>query len=205
MGRFSAGKFYLWYGQPVNTPFVTPPMSLRGFLIVCVLSVTGTLVYGVATELSFGDSPNYSGTEMIGIAVLYFLLPILAAHTIATNHAISRPLIGIYIGAVAIKALWLLEAAQLSDNLRGGYVLLGVLVLSVLFWWLFLSTKICVYYRLITGGELPTDLDRSVEEIMSPGRVERLFGRFAQTIAPYTESAVVVLVIVSVLLAWVSM
>ena len=105
MGRFPAGKLRLWVGQPVNAPFVTPPLSLRAYLILCILSVTGTLVYGVANQLGGVGSSNLSSLEMIFVSVVYFVLPILIAHTISTNRAISRPLIIFYSAAASYQAV----------------------------------------------------------------------------------------------------
>lgn len=203
MSRYPAGKFYLWYGQPVNVPHVTPPLSLRAFLVVCILSVTGTLFYGVATEL--GGGPRYSPLEMTGIAIVYFVLPVLAAHTISTNHAVSRTLISVFLVALTTRALSILESASIGDDARAILMLVGFVVAGLLVWWLFFSMKIRVYYALITGADIPIGLDRPVEEVLGASPMERRFGRFAKKVAPYTEKILIVLVIVTVILAWASM
>ena len=62
-----------------------------------------------------------------------------------------------------------------------------------------------VYYALVTGRDLPNDLDRPVEEIMGPGPAEQTFRRVGSLVAPYAELAVVALVFAGLVLAWMSM
>ncbi len=198
MARGFAGKLRLWVGQPVNAPFVTPPISLRGFLIVCILSVTGTLFYAVATQLRVGTSTP--DVKEIFVSLLYFVLPVLIAHSIAVNRAISRPLIVIYTSAIAYQIFRWLERTPESFQYRTESLFsVGIVVLMIL-WWLFGNMKMRVYYALISGRDLPDDIPLPADEILAPGRFERIFGRIAQKVAPHTEKAIVLLIIAAVLL-----
>ncbi|MDJ0941034.1 MAG: hypothetical protein QNJ00_14835 [Woeseiaceae bacterium] len=201
MGRFPAGNLRLWTGQPVNAPFVTPPVSLRIFLVLCILSIAGTLFYGVITQLEMGG--RIDPVRDVVVALVYFVLPVLVAHSIAVNRWISRPLIVLYVAALAWRALgWL---TMLPDGQRNaGYLIVGLSVV-VLLSWLFLATKMRVYYALISGKAPPDHLERPIDEILAPSHAEVWFTRIAKAIAPYVERGIIVLVFVSIVLAVISM
>lgn len=197
MSRGPAGKIRFFIGQPVNAPFVTPPISLRAALIFCALSVTGTLGYAVAHRLDPGAS--FSAEHAIFVVLVFFLLPTMIAWSIAVNRGVSRPLIVLFSLGLAWHGLASLE--DVPEQLRLSVVLLGIAMLLLIAVWLFGSLKMRVYYALITGRALPRDLNRPVEEIMAPGPAERRFRRVAEIIAPYAEIVVVALVIAGLVLA----
>jgi len=203
MSRYPAGKFRLWVGQPVNAPFVTPPISLRGFLIVCILSVTGTLLYAVDTQLRMGTSTP--GGKEIFVSLLYFILPVLIAHSIAVNRSISRPLIVLYTSAIAFQIFRWLEGRPESFQYRTECIASVSIGFLMILWWLFGNIKMRVYYALISGRDLPDDLPLPADELLAPGRFERSFRRIARKVAPHTEKAIVILILAAVLLGWASM
>ena len=196
MSRAPTGRLRLWWGQPVNAPFVTPPASLRFMLILCVLSVTGTLIYSVATTLAMSTIPS---ATYLAIALVYFILPVLIAHAIAVNRWHSRPLIVVYSLAIAWQAARWLEALPDAER-QLGYVWTGIFLL-VVFSWLYGSMKLRVYYALITGRELPKGLRVPAEDILAPGPVERVFRRFAAFIGPHIELATLIVGIIFVIAA----
>ncbi|MCH9694846.1 MAG: hypothetical protein K0U72_10085 [Gammaproteobacteria bacterium] len=201
MSRYSAGKLRLWFGQPVNAPYATPPASLRAMVIVCIISATGTLVAGVANQLALGGSATSSFQEAAVFVGCYFLLPILIAHTIATNWPISRILICAYVFTITYQVFFSIDGLRTSTEYRA-FAMAGLFlfVLSSL-WWLFGSKKMRLYYSLVMGQGLPSDLEGPIDELIAPGRAERLFGRFAKAVAPFFEGAVIVLVIVGLIFA----
>lgn len=203
MGRWPAGKIKLWVGQPVNAPFVTPPISLRLALIVCVISVTGTLVYAVAVQLRMGYETAHAA--MIFVAVLYFVLPVLIAHSIAVNRWFSRPLLLIYAFAVAFQVVSHALGQPWTREEKAGVLFLTGIVCAGIFWWLYWTVKMRVYYAMISGRELPTGLDRPVDEILGPGRSEVAVTRMFRRVAPYAEKAVIVIIVLAVLLAFAQM
>ena len=202
MSRYSAGRFRLWVGQPVNAPYATPPASLRALVILCIISATGTLVFGVANQLSPSGSMTASFREAGLFVGCYFLLPILIAHTIATNWPISRALISTYAFAIAYQAYLAVDGLRTSAEHKGFGVAAMLLFLLSALWWLFGSKKMRVYYSLIMGKGLPADLDEPINELIAPGRAERLFGRFANAVAPFFEGAVIVVVVVALFFAF---
>lgn len=199
MGQFPAGKLRLWAGQPVNAPFVTPPLSLRVALVMCILSVTGTLIYGVAVQLR--TSTNVAVVELVYVTVLHFLLPLLIAWSIAVNRQFSRPLLAIYTLLVTFEAFfWIRAQSWPQQNQTYAWLGLATAVLLV-FVWLYATLRMRIYYALISGRALPDGLPRSAEEILQPGRFEKMFGRLSQFVAPYFEFLAVLIVILALVLA----
>jgi hypothetical protein len=201
MGRYSAPRFRLWSGQPVNAPMVTPPLSLRAVLVLCIVSVTGTLLYGVATELSTGAGSDKSLAALLAIVACYFLLPMLIAHTIATNRAQSRVLILAYVAAVIYALAGVLEAARLDSAGRGVAVAGLVAAPLLIAWWLYRSPRLRLYYALVAGKEVPDDLRSSTATLLVPGRLEAMFGQAARRLAPWFETAAVLLVLLGIIVA----
>lgn len=197
MSRYGGSRFKLWVGQPVNAAFVTPPASLRVVLVLCILSSTGVLLYGVANQLALGGSAFYSLEQAAFFISCYFLLPILIAHTIATNWPISRVLIVVYSVALAFQTIQAVYDLRLGPNGRG--LVTGLVFISLLgvVWWLFGSKKLRIYYSLIVGDGIPDDIEGTLEEQMAPGRAEQIFGRLADIIGPYFEGAVIVIVFIA--------
>lgn len=201
MSRAPAGKLKLWIGQPVNAPFVTPPMSLRLVLILCILSVTGSLLYAVFDQLghsSFGSASMAEKAVLVG----YFLLPILIAVTISTNRAISRPIILIFTLAVAYQVLSGLEHMNISPELRAVSIVLVALIVAGIARWLFGSSRLRLYYALISHLPVPEDLEPAIDELTRPGRFESGFAAVGRVLVPYLEIAVVVIIIGALIYAF---
>jgi hypothetical protein len=200
-----ADKLKLWVGQPVNAPFVTPPIGLRAILIVCVLSVIATLIQGVARQLSLGGTPADSAFDLAVIAGFYFALPIVVSVTIVTNWPLNRPLSIVFFGFLALKASQFADTLSYSPETRTYIaVAIGLLWLWQI-WWMYRSARMRVYYCLVSGGSIPADLRERIEELTSPGRFEELFGRFSRWIGNYTEIAAATLILAFVFIAWASM
>ncbi len=201
MSRYGAGSFRLWIGQPVNAALVTPPASLRAVVVLCILSATGTLFFGVANQLSFGGAMVESFQEIAFLVLCYFLLPILIAHTISTNWPISRILISAYSFAVAYQAFFYVDGLRIGSEYKGlGTAGIFVFLLGIM-WWLYGSKKLRIYYSLIVGEGLPGDMEGRTDELLARGRVERLFGRFSGAVGPYFEGAIVLIVLVGLFFA----
>ncbi len=196
MSRYGAGSYRLWLGQPVNAALVTPPMSLRVVIILSILSATGTLFFGVANQLSFGGALVTSFPQIIFLVLCYFLLPILIAHTISTNWPISRILISTYLFAVAFQAFVYVDTLRIGLELKALYAA-GIFASFVgAMWWLFGSKKLRIYYSLIVGEGLPDDIEGRADDLLAPGRMGRIFGRISNVVGPYSEGAVVIIVLV---------
>lgn len=197
MSRYGGSKFKLWTGQPVNAAFVTPPASLRIVLVLCILSATGVLIYGVADQLALGGSVGTSFAPVAFVVVFFFLLPILIAHTIATNWLISRVLIITYAIAAAYWAIETIYDLNIEPNEKGSAAGAVFALLLGIVWWLFGSNKLRMYYSLISGRGIPDDIDGTLEEQIAPGRAERMFGRLSHVVGPYFEGAVIVIVFIA--------
>mgnify|MGYP003652465809 CR=1 FL=1 len=180
---------------------VTPPLSLRAVLVLCIVSVTGTLLYGVATELSSGAGSGKSIPALLAIVACYFLLPMLIAHTIANNRAQSCVLILAYVAALLYALAGVIESARLDD--AGRSVAAAGLVAAPLLvaWWLYGSPRLRLYYALVSGKEIPIDLRARTDALLVPGRLEALFGQVARWLAPWFETAAVLLVLMGIIVA----
>jgi hypothetical protein len=166
---------------------------------MCILSVTGTLIYGVAVQLR--TSANVAVVEMVYVAVLHFLLPLLIAWSIAVNRQFSRPLLALYTLVVAFEVFFRIRAQTWSQP-NQTYAWLGLAtVMLLVFVWLYGTLRMRIYYALISGRALPDDLPQPAEEILQPGQFEKMFGRLSRFVAPYFEFLAVLIVILALFLA----
>lgn len=194
MSRAPAGKLKLWIGQPVNAPFVTPPMSLRVVLILCILSVAGSLAYAVFVQLGHTGFDRGSILDN-ALLVACFLLPILIAVTISTNRAISRPIILTFALVVAYQVLTGLEHMSISREQRAVSIVSVALVIAGTAWWLFGSSRLRLYYALVAHLPIPEDLKPAIDKLTHPGRFEAGIAVIGRLLAPYLEIAVGVIII----------
>ena len=198
MGRFPAGKFNLWIGQPVHAPHVNPPFSLRAFSFLCILVIAGLLVFTVFEQLQPGTSSAAPGL-MIATAVVYFVLPIAIILAVWTNRGASRPLIVLFLAAVTMHAVIATAGVpEISSYIR----MLAAAEILIVAGWLFISLKLRVYFAIVNDKPLPTDLPRPVEEILAPGNLERWFQRTSDTVAPFLELLVTFLILSAVIVAY---
>jgi hypothetical protein len=205
MSRAPVGKLRLWTGQPVNAPFVTPPIGLRAILVICVLSVTGTLLLGVSRQLAAGGAPDDSASALVLIAFFWFLLPILLATTIVTNRAPSRLLSLAYFGFVAVEVARYIDTLTYAPATRSYLAAVAGLLWLAMLYWMYRSARMRIYYALISGRPVPDDLAGRVDELTSPGRTESMFGRISGWVAGYTEILAAIVILAFVIVAWVSM
>ncbi|NOX70237.1 MAG: hypothetical protein GXP15_13695 [Gammaproteobacteria bacterium] len=201
MGRFPTRKFKLWSGQPVNAPDVMPPMALRVMVILSVLSVTGTLIYGVTQQLAIGGTPEISVLKAMTIAGFYFVLPVLIALTILTNRSVSRFLILTYAAFVSFQLLNSFDVSRDITADRISFMMSILVFLLALVWWLYRSARMRIYYRLISGHPDAADLKTYEDLISVPGTVEGWFLSLSKRVAPYFEMATGLLIVVFVVLA----
>ncbi|MDX1515986.1 MAG: hypothetical protein R3288_04055 [Woeseiaceae bacterium] len=191
--------------QPVNAPFVTPPLALRGLAILCLASVPGFLVFAVAQKLTVGFSGGATAWDLVVTSVSFFVLPVAVAYTISVNRPISRLLIAGYAGLMSYHAIaWASEQGWARDE---GW-LIGATVLSACFmflFWLFRSNKNRVYFALISGRALPGDIDNAGDELLVASKLEVGLDRLSEALAPYAEFVLVLVVLAAVVLGWVSM
>lgn len=201
MNRYIGGKFRLWVGQPVNAAVVTPPASLRAAVVIAVVGVAGTLMFAVANQLTMGGMYVSSPEGMAFVALCFFVLPVLIAHTISMNWPVSRILVFVYAAAIAHQGFLYLDRMRISTEYKGALAAGIVLCLLLVLWWLFFSRRIRVYYALISNTDVPDDLDASPDVVTGVSRAESLFSRIAVRLAPYVEHALVALVFLSLMLA----
>jgi len=170
-------------------------------VIVALLSVTGTLLFAVGNQLQMGGPSVSSPTEMGFIAICYFVLPVLIAHTVSMNWSVSRILIFAYASAVAFQGFQYVARVHATPVYKGAVATGIVLALLIVLWWLFYSRRLRLYYSLISHTGIPEDLDAPPEELALPGRIEALLGSVARRIAPWLEQGVIALVFITLALA----
>lgn len=201
MARTST-RLKLWTGMPVNAPHVTPPISLRALLIVCILIPTGLLIYGTALRLA-SSTGTLESTTTIKLVLIYFALPIMVAVAINNNRPGSRALILFY--TIVLIAEFVRAADTESVMRLAGTMLAAVALYSLAFAWLFLSKRMRAFYALIRHEPVPFELRQDALRVLAPGPAERRFLRIARVVAPYAEGAVVFAIIAGIVFAFAQM
>ena len=157
-------KFRLWSPRFKNKPDVGPPGLLRLVAALSIFSIIGVLVYAIAisiTGIRSGPDPQSAAY----VAVLHFLIPLGIAYTVGGNYPLSRLLIAVYVVTLSIATLagiGFLGELQI-DSSRKTIGTVAVLASTIL--WLFQSPKMRLYYALISGKPVPTDLVDRVDEL----------------------------------------
>ena len=154
-----------WNPRFTNQPDIGPPLLLRLVSGLAILSVAGTLLYAVFTTLSAIGVAGLTSTQSLYVAVLHFILPLVAAYTISNNYPASRVVLVVY-------SLVLMTATLLGIGVLGqlaakqAVIAIGLPALFTGFvFWLYLGRKPKVYYWLIAGKPVPEDLHDVAESL----------------------------------------
>ena len=190
-----AGNLKLWTGGYVNRPGVGPPGYLRFILVLCTLSLIGTLFYAVFAILGHVGDPRNSAIQLAVEAVILFILPFSILYTISTNNPLSRILLLAYFG-VTIFAIANYNYS-LVDTMTDPILVVFLLFMLVTVFWLFLSSRSRVYYALIRNSPVPEELEHLVEKYVAPGPVELWIRRLGAVLEPFSP---VLIILISIIL-----
>ncbi len=195
------GKVQLWTGESYNRPDVVPPMALRAIAILCVISVTGVLVYGIVGQLSMLSRPELSILQAIVFIGFHAVIPLGAAYAVSSNRRVSRPLIVIYCLYIGYRAIeQVLELRVTADTRLAMIVAICLLLLTIGFW-LYRSPRMRYYYSVVSDRAIPDDLVGQKDVLSRPGPFQKRIVHFASRIAPLLEWAVPILIITLIVFA----
>ncbi len=192
-----------WNPRFTNQPDIGPPLLLRLVSGLAILSVVGTLLFAVFTTLSAVGVADLTSTQSLYVAVLHFVLPLVAAYTISNNYPISRLVVVVY--SVMLTAATLLGIGLLGQLARQQPIIaVGVpAMFTALVFWLYLGRRPTVYYRLIAGKSVPDELRDVAESLredkwLNP-RVRDRMNRLLDKLEIITMVSFIVIVLLAVI------
>ena len=178
-----AGKIPMWTGGAINRPGVTPPVPLRVFLYVMLLTAFATFLYGVFGVMGHLEYAFQSNTQMILRAALFFVVPFVIAYAITTNHPQSRAGIVAWFACVGwVSANGFEGVARIAERPWFGALLLAFSAATL---WLFVSPRARVYYALIRNQPVPDDLAPLIDELTAASATERAVRRLWHLLEPF--------------------
>jgi len=192
--RYSGGKFRLRSVFEINRPDVPQPVALAVATTLCVLPLVALLAFDIIQRIGPYSAPMFSPTEVILLVVFCGVVPMLTAHSIATNRPSSRwLLIALVAGLLGLGVLWLHpRAASRVEAVSTMAIACALLVL--VYWWLFRSARMRVYYALASGRPVPQDL---ADSELSTADGDRILGAL-RAVGPFLEILVVIVIIAAV-------
>lgn len=158
--RFPTGtKIKLWTGGYTNKPWVDPPWLLKLVAVLAFLSTIGSILYVTLNSVHWPGTPELSTEAAIYVVVLHFIVPVTVFYSVTVNSPASRLLIlgytiTLYLATISNKGF--LGTLAISPPVRD---IVATLVLIAVAGWLFLSPKLRFYYALLSGDDVPADLE----------------------------------------------
>ena len=150
-------KIRFWNPRHTNRPDIGPPLLLRLVSGLAILSVAGSLLYAVQQTLSTIGLSSPRSIDSIYVAVLHFILPLLAAYTISNNYPVSRSVLVVYTLVLTVATLLGIGVlGQLAAQQAIIAIGLPAMFTGFIFW-LYLGRKAKVYYWLIAGKPVPDE------------------------------------------------
>lgn len=190
-----ADKLKLWTGGYINRPDISPPLFLRIIMVLCMLSLIGTLVYAVFSILGNVDDFGGSIAGMMLLVVICFVFPLAILYAISTNSPVSRWLLVAYFGATSVA----ISNSSIVEP-KGGSVVIGFVAFSIgSLMWLFASPRARVYFALVKHAPVPDELSHLVEKFTSVSASELWFRRLGKILEPLEPIFVLIFSIVLVI------
>ena len=196
-------KIPFWSHRFKHEGDVDAPALLRLVAVLSMISVVGTLIYGVVQALSAtGSSFVGAEREMLYVALLHFVLPFVVLYTISTNSWLSRPFIALYnliLYGATITGHGVLGSIDVSETLR--FAIASALLLAVLLW-LYASPTMRVYYAVIGGKPIPEGLEHKQERLVAGGSLSQKWRWRMEWLLEHMETLVMVGFIIACMIAF---
>ena len=174
-------------------PGLSPPVVLKFVQVICLLSLVGSLIYGVLTILGHFGGDSVGASRRLLEALVLFVLPFAVMFSISVNSPASRYLFIFY--GLGVNFLVFGNTTNWWGALPTMFNLLLVVGCLGVAFWMFFSRRGRTYYLVISHQKLPKELEPVLDSLMVPSSLERLAQRAWNLVEPFSPIIIVVLAI----------
>jgi len=170
-------------------------VTIRLFVFLCVVSVIGSMVYGVVLQI-YTDNPTVLGSVNIMKVITFFALPALTAFSVSNNHFTSRYLI---LTVCFLTAFTIYKERDFFEPAVLAWILIPFLTAGSI-WWMLFRTKSKVYYAVVSNKELSIELESRVDDLLKPSKLEEKLFKNSDAISNILEMMVNAIFLIPVLI-----